>query len=419
MSGLTIAAAPPLRRPLRFLLSAPLWGMVAGGWLMAHGETAMTSRWAMPTVVLVHLFTLGVLANAMLGSLLQFLPVAAGSRICRHRSAAWLHALLNIGLLLFVPAMMLAHPLALTMASLLLAGALLGFAAVALNGLIRGSGSRVLRAGIAMAVSALAPTALMGVALVAILLGQLAWPIDRVADLHAASGLLGWVLMLMMAVGAVTLPMFQGTRRIPDAAQWSWQAIAMAGLIVGGSARWNSLPMLAAVGIAVPVLLFAGTSLLLQLGAPRRRNPVLTLFWMLGTVAIGAAGLLLLAESAHAHQDRAVLIGALFIGIGLPSMLTGMMLEIVGFLSWIDLRRRCARGIRIPGVDTLLPETDKRWALAAHGVSALALLAAALRPALAGTAGALLLAAYAVALGCLLRCLRRSAVFARESRQQR
>ncbi|WP_454830971.1 hypothetical protein [Pseudoxanthomonas wuyuanensis] len=419
MSSLTIAEAPPLWRPLRFLLTAPLWGMIAGSWLMAHGEAAMISRWALPTIVLVHLFTLGVLANAMIGSLLQFLPVAAGSAPSIGRSAEWLHALFNAGLLLFVPAMMLAHPLVLAVASLLLSGSLLGFAAAAMIGLIRGSGPRVLRVGIGMAISSLAPTALMGAALVVILLGRLALPIDRVADLHAASGLLGWVLTLMMAVGAVTLPMFQGTRRIPGLAQWCWLAIALAGLLASVVCRWNGGPLAAAIAVSVPVLLFVGASLLLQIRVRHRRNPALTLFWMLGTVAIGGACVVLLSASLPAAPDRAVLIGTLLIGIGLPSMLNGMMLEIVGFLSWIDLRRRCARGIRIPGVDTLLPESDKRWALAAHGVSALALLAAALRPALASAAGALLLVAYGLTLWCLLRCLRRSAVFPRDNRPWR
>ena len=38
-------------------------------------------------------------------------------------------------------------------------------------------------------------------------------------------------------------------------------------------------------------------------------------------------------------------------------LVLGMLLEIVGFLAWIELRRRHPRGVRVPGVDRLLEDT--------------------------------------------------------------
>ena len=81
MTGLALTRAPPAPRPLRFLLSAPLWGVFAGLLLAASPEALAGGRWAPPAVALVHVFTLGVLGNAMLGSLLQFLPVAASTPV--------------------------------------------------------------------------------------------------------------------------------------------------------------------------------------------------------------------------------------------------------------------------------------------------------------------------------------------------
>lgn len=422
MSGLAIAQAPPPARPLRFLLTAAAWGVVAGAWLLWQGDAAMTSRWAPATIVLVHLFTLGVLGNAMLGSLLQFLPVAAGSPLGFGSFALRLHATFNAGLLLFVPGLMLAHPLALSAASLLLAGSLTAFAVMALSGLARGSGLRLLRLGIATAVSMLVPTAALGTALIAIVLGKISAPLDRVADLHAALGTLGWTLMLIASVGSVTVPMFQGTPAVSHRALAWWITIALAGLAAGGIGRWNGSTMALSLGIAVPALLFVGASLWLQIHARHRRNPALTVFWALGILALGAACLVLLAAPGIAGPGRAdpgsaILAGTLAIGIGLPFVLIGMMLEIVGFLAWIGLRRECERGVRIPSVDRLMPEKDKWIALLAHGASAMALVYGALHPARASFAGLMLLIAFATTLYCMLRCLARARGFQRSVRR--
>ena len=79
MSGLAFAEAPSPSLPLRFLLTALGWGVFAGIWLAWVGAEAMLSRWTPATLVLVHALVLGLLGNAMLGSLLQFLPVATAS----------------------------------------------------------------------------------------------------------------------------------------------------------------------------------------------------------------------------------------------------------------------------------------------------------------------------------------------------
>ncbi|WP_144409235.1 hypothetical protein [Pseudoxanthomonas suwonensis] len=65
MSGLAFAQAPPPSHPLRLLLAATGWGVVAGLWLAVHGEAAMLTRWTPATLVLVHMLTLGLLTPAL------------------------------------------------------------------------------------------------------------------------------------------------------------------------------------------------------------------------------------------------------------------------------------------------------------------------------------------------------------------
>ena len=73
MSGLAISEAPPPGIPLRFLVAAVLWGAFAGVWIAGQGNQ-LASRWTPATIALVHILVLGVIGNAMLGALTQFLP---------------------------------------------------------------------------------------------------------------------------------------------------------------------------------------------------------------------------------------------------------------------------------------------------------------------------------------------------------
>ena len=216
MSALALAGAPPATRPLRFLLTSPLWGVLAGLMLLLD-PLVLGGRWAPPAVALVHVFTLGVLGNAMLGSLLQFLPVAAATPIPGAALAPWLHACLNAGLALLVAG--LYHwPALLAPASVLLAAALLGIAVPTVPTLLRAGSQRLLRAGIGLALAMLTGTVLLGMLAAAVLGGHLVLPLDRLADGHASFGLGGWILLLLGTVGATTVPMFQGTVSVPPRA---------------------------------------------------------------------------------------------------------------------------------------------------------------------------------------------------------
>jgi hypothetical protein len=102
MARLTIERAPAPALPRRFLLCMPWWGMLAGVLLIVDGDALLRSRWNPATLALVHVFTLGVLGNAMFGSVLQFLPAAAGVRVRGLGWGRWLHGLFNLGSALLV-----------------------------------------------------------------------------------------------------------------------------------------------------------------------------------------------------------------------------------------------------------------------------------------------------------------------------
>ena len=408
MSGLAFASAPRPSLPMRFLVAALAWGAVAGLWLAWQGEIALLSRWTPATLVLVHVFALGLLGNAMLGSLVQFLPVAAGSPLPGTRVVPWLHAAFNAGLALLLATLAASsHALALP-AGGLLDGSLAIFALLALVAVIRGKGARVVREGIGLALLALIATAALGLLLLAARTGWRGPAAAGMVDVHAAFGVIGWVLGLLAAVGGVTLPMLQGTRTLPVPALRTWQIASMLTLGISVATLADVVPGSAWRLAAWPLAAFALTVYVLQARAPHRRNPVLRRFWQAGCACLFAASLLALRPDVPL-----VPLGVLVLGVGLPLLVVGMALEITAFLTWIALRQRVPRGVRVPGVGSLFEEADRRRAFVLHAVAGAWLVAAAFAPALARSAGLAIALAYAVSLHGPWRCWRQAATWRR------
>ncbi|WBX91889.1 hypothetical protein [Pseudoxanthomonas mexicana] len=408
MSGLAFASAPRPSLPMRFLVAALAWGAVAGLWLAWQGEIALLSRWTPATLVLVHVFALGLLGNAMLGSLAQFLPVAAGSPLPGTRVVPWLHAAFNAGLALLLATLAASsHALALP-AGGLLGGSLAIFALLALVAVIRGKGARVVREGIGLALLALIATAALGLLLLAARTGWRGPAAAGMVDVHAAFGVIGWVLGLLAAVGGVTLPMLQGTRTLPVPALRTWQIASMLTLGISVATLADVVPGSAWRLAAWPLAAFALTVYVLQARAPHRRNPVLRRFWQAGCACLFAASLLALRPDVPL-----VPLGVLVLGVGLPLLVVGMALEITAFLTWIALRQRVPRGVRVPGVGSLFEEADRRRAFVLHAVAGAWLVAAAFAPALARSAGLAIALAYAVSLHGQWRCWRQAATWRR------
>ena len=402
MSGLAFAQAPSPALPMRLLHWALAWGLATGLWLAWQGEPVLLSRWTPATLVVVHMLVLGMLGNAMLGSLVQFLPVAAGSRWPCVRCVPWLQGAFNAGIVLLLAtlggqARVFALP-----AAILLGSSLALFAALALVAVMHGNGERLVRDGIGLALLALLATAALGLLLLGARTGWLApAPAGRV-DLHAAIGGIGWMLGLLAAVGSVTLPRLQGTRAVPVVASRLWQTALLATLGLVAAAQGGVLPQGVWLVATAPFVAFAIAVFVLHATARHRRNPVLRRFWQAGCAS------LLAACGVALWPDRPwMLVGALML-TGLPLLVVGMALEITGFLTWIALRQRVPRGIRVPGVGSLFDEAGKQRAFVLHAISGVLLVTATLAPVLARVAGVAMALAYAVSLHAQWRCWRQA-----------
>ena len=66
--GLAYEDTPPLSAPLRFFLTAPVFGLIAGLVLLFDGQL-LASRWTPGALAVVHLFAAGFMLHVMLGAL--------------------------------------------------------------------------------------------------------------------------------------------------------------------------------------------------------------------------------------------------------------------------------------------------------------------------------------------------------------
>lgn len=400
---LTFEQIPPLRAPLRFFLTAPVFGVAAGLFIAVSGADAFSSRWSPASLATTHLFALGFMLQAMCGALFQFLPVGVGQNIWQPSAVATIvHLLLTAGTILLAAGFATAQPW------LLLAAAVV---------LITGIGIFSLAAGIALwrARAGVAATPLLRLALVSLLIAAilgsllatgialpLPLPFLTLTDVHLAWALGGFGLTLLIGVSSFVVPMFQLTPPYP---RWSSRiaAPAMLGMLLlwslglaGIAPIWNNG---AALGGMLLTAGFATTTLWLQRRGRRRVADATFGFFRAGMVcllAFAASVTASLAFPALADDPRfALWLGVLALPGAFSCVIQGMLYKIVPFLAWIHLQRTGAPITELPNMRGFVSEAAAGGHLRLHLLAlTVTVVAVVAVPALTTLAGLLLAASY-------------------------
>lgn len=408
-TALSLEQAPPLSVPLRFFLTAPLFGALASAVLLFAGPEALSSRWMPAALAVTHLFALGVLTMVMCGALFQMLPVLVGVRVLRPQLwGAICHVLLVGGTLALAGGFLTAAPLAFRLALLLLGAALGLFLVVIGAGLLRAPRVHDSVRGMRWAIGGLAITLALGIALT---LGH-GWesvPILRMplTDLHLGWGLLGWVAMLIAVVSWQVIPMFQMTPEYPAALRRWLPATVFALLAWSSLSAWMAWPgsPLPMAGLAAACAAFAVWTLYLLSRRRRTVGDANLWFWRLGMVALLLAALLGVAariEFPAGGTRFALAPGLLFLAGFAFSVMNGMLYKIVPFLVWLHLQQRigenpAARGrIAPPNMRVVVREPRARAQWWLHIVALALLLAGLAVPVLLRPAALLWLASFAM-----------------------
>ncbi|NEX23249.1 hypothetical protein G3480_23620 [Thiorhodococcus mannitoliphagus] len=357
-AGLSLDQAPPIQVPFSFFRLAPLFALLAGAVLLWDGEVVLVSRWLAPALAVTHLLALGFLTQVMCGALFQMLPVLAGAPVPQ---VVWVGRVTQLTLVLGC--------LALSWglysggrASLMLGGSLLGlglttFVVAVGIALTRARGVPQTLRAMRFALAGLVMALVLGLVLLAGMLGARITGLAGWVDLHLSWALLGWVGMLIIGVGYQVVPMFHVTPAYPR-----WFTRMAAPLVLAALVASTGLVALGKAGLAgwalLPAVLvlaaFAMVTVNLQRRRERPRVDTTLLYWW------SSMGLILISAGLWVLDGPAELLGVLLlvgVGVGLP---TGMLLKIMSFLSWFHLQHPqvVARrfDVRFPHMQVFMPE---------------------------------------------------------------
>lgn len=419
MSGLSFNALPPIDLPFRFFLSAPIFIIACALLVLFSGETLWLSRWQPNMLALTHGFTLGFLTMVMMGALLQLLPVIGGIGIAKPRLIATTsHVLYCVGVIALMLSFVFATSwLTLTALVLLSLGLSIYLGAiiwVLIKKISQGDSINCFR----LAITSLVILLLLGILLLANRVG-ITVPfitLDKhLTDTHALMGLVGWAGMLIIAVSFQVLPMFHVAPNMP---KYIRQYLGISIFILLIVYIFYAEFALGLIFISHGVF---ALSLFYVINQRKRKVPDTSIkYWQL------AAGTLLLLNLLYFLPDRfyssvqsplfislpdkGMLLTAVFIYFYLLSVIQGMLLKILPFLSYTHLQQRCLIDFSamqfIPHMHEFL---NKKHGLALyylHIFSGLSLLAVIFEPSLYIVFAVLLLVEFVWLLVLMVRCMR-------------
>ncbi|CAM5219050.1 Permease OS=Castellaniella defragrans OX=75697 GN=HNR28_003561 PE=4 SV=1 [Castellaniella defragrans] len=332
---------PALAVPLPFLLNVPLFAGLAGALATWAGPAAFTSRWSPIALALTHLWTLGVLASAMLGALLQILAVACNVPTIHARGvSAFVHAALTAGTLLLAAGFVGGSPAAWRIAALLLGLAFAAYLLAAAGSLWRHraqvyAGAREILVPVRGALIALAATVGVGLALLTFLSLGLAPP--AWVGLHVLWGLLGWGGLLVMGMSFQLLPIFQATELYPRRLTRALPLAVFALLPAWSAAtalRASPLPQLMELLLAGGYAAWGAITLQRLRTRKHPTDEATPLFWYAGMASLLACVALWLWFTLSPAAPVAMALGTLMIVGVLGSAINGMLYKIVPFLLW-------------------------------------------------------------------------------------
>lgn len=380
-ASLSFDQAPPISVPLRFFLTAPLFGVAGGLLLAATGGSLFDSRWQPAALALTHLMTLGFMLLTLCGALLQILPVATGTNVWRPRGVAWIgHVGLVAGTLLLVGGFLSGAPILFRLGGPLL-GATVAIYVVAVGvGLILSSARGPTIIALRLAIAGLIITVGLGVALAAAFGWSLGLPLQALTSAHATWGLLGWSLALVAGVAYLVVPMFHLTPPYKSAFAVCWPP-ALVALCVGWTAvvfiaPESALEWIAGWPLAGLVGAFAVVTLSLQRKRRRKVADSAFLFWRTGMASLIAAAVLgavrLTLGPGELASRTEFLLGILMIGGVFVALINGMLYKIVPFIAWLHLKHVLPVP---PNMHQMIPERMMRGQFRLY-LSALGLLVA-------------------------------------------
>ncbi|MBW2243941.1 MAG: permease [Deltaproteobacteria bacterium] len=404
-SGLSFDDIPPLDIPLRFHITAPVFGLLAALFLFWEGPEAWMSRWTIGSLGATHLLTLGFMAMVMIGSLFQLVPVLSGQAIPAMRWVApWVHVMLTAGVIVLTVALVRPDTVTFTVALALLGFAFAAFIPPLVWRLVRIRGASDAIFTIRLAAISLLMTVGMGIFLS---VGR-GWPDLGIAfrswtDVHVLWALFGWVPLLVMGVSYQVMPMFHVAPAFDSRLARGIPLSVFVSLLLLSHARSDYLVAPIVTVLCGALMAYSATALRVLAKRHRKRADPMIGFWRTALISLALAAVSLWFAMATPvrlpflrESGAPLLIGILMVFGFACSMIIGMLQKIVPFLIFLHLQRRALGNpdamSQIPTTNEVITDRDAHWQLRIHLIACAGILAALVWPAFARPA-ALLLAA--------------------------
>lgn len=360
LTGLSADQAPPISAPLRFFLTAPIFGVIAGILILLSDASLLASRYSLESIAITHAITIGFLSFVMLGALTQMLPVLAGVKIAKINLVTKVaHFFLFFGTLFMIIGLPLDLSKLILVSSLFLG---IGFLImiismfVAFKNVVHVTPS--VRAIITSLIFAFI-IVLMGMHLLASYgIGKFSSLHLLFANVHSVWAIFGFAGILIIGVSFHVLPMFYVAPRFKPFCKQKVVWLISFGLVL-----WlvlniflDSYSVIAKIWVALFFWAFA-TTVFLKLY--RRRRPVsdVTVWYWRTAAVFMTLGTYAWAINDYYDSQYIVIVSILIGGGFIFSIMSGMLYKIVPFLVWFHLN---AKGyMSIPNMNEMI---DKRLA---------------------------------------------------------
>ncbi|NOQ29494.1 MAG: hypothetical protein GQ570_00075 [Helicobacteraceae bacterium] len=338
-TGLSLEQAPPISAPLRFLLSAPIFGILGAVFIFFIDPTTLFSRFSTNSIILTHIFTLGFFTMLMLGALQQMLPVIAGVALPQALNVARSsHLLLSLSILFFIYGFFFSCSTALLIATIgLLLGFLISLSAIIIA-LFRVEYVTPTIVAIRFSVTFAVISVLMGLHLLSsYMVGNISELHTVFANIHSVLAIFGFTGLLIIGVSFQIFPMFYVT---PGFKRFCTTYVAK--IISFGLVLWAVLVFLQMdieiVAKAIIALFFLAfsTAIFKKMIVRRRKVSDVSILYVQSAAIFLATGVISWLLDEFIELDY-MFMTAILIGGFLLSIMIAMLYKIVPFLVWFHL----------------------------------------------------------------------------------
>ena len=328
--------------PFRFFAAAVAFHLA--GWLLLVAWPERVSHFSGgtgPVLAALHAFTVGILTMVVIGASLQVLPVATAQSARGARAAALVWWSLVPGAVLLVTGFAMQKSRLAAVGGLAVAFGLAVHAGLLTVSLARVRRQRALTAHAWVALASLSVVIVSGPLLAFRLVYALPWLPVRLASMHLVAAGFGFVGMLAVGFSSLLLSMFMVARGPTEARQRGVFGVLVASLSTSLVAAVADLSSPWTITAALPGLAASIVHAHAMLGILRRRRArdsgasvTLTgVAWMAFPVSIAAGVWALVGGSPQPFV-------ALLVVSWLLSLVLGMLLRILPFLTTVHLRFR-------------------------------------------------------------------------------